>query len=74
MEHYREGTIRKKPLQSLEIFFIHLQTSILLVTPAKIIEELLHEQVRPWDSGHGIMMGYGSTFDIDMHFWEKQLN
>lgn len=35
------------------------------------IEELLQEQVRPWDSGHGIMMGYGSTFDIDMHFLGK---
>lgn len=35
------------------------------------IEELLYEQVRPWDSGHGIMMGYGSTVDIDMHFLGK---
>ncbi|TYP96063.1 hypothetical protein C7447_11022 [Tenacibaculum adriaticum] len=35
------------------------------------IEKLLHDQVRPWDSGHGIMMGYGSTFDIDMHFLGK---
>ncbi|WP_308131382.1 hypothetical protein [uncultured Flavobacterium sp.] len=35
------------------------------------IEELLNNQVYPWDSGHGVMTGYGSTPEIDMHFLGK---
>jgi len=35
------------------------------------IDELMKPLIHPWDSGHGIMMGYGSTPEIDLHFLAK---
>jgi hypothetical protein len=35
------------------------------------IESLMEPFVHPWDSGHGIMMGYRSSPEIDFHFLAK---
>lgn len=39
--------------------------------PIKDIDDLLYDQVYPWDSGHGVMAGYKSTSVIDIHFLSK---
>jgi hypothetical protein len=43
----------KKPLESFKV---------------ENIDELMEPLVRPWDSGFGIMMGYGALPEVDDHF------
>lgn len=35
------------------------------------IHELMKPLIKPWDSGHGVMMAYGATPEIDHHFFSK---
>ncbi len=32
------------------------------------IDELMTPLIHPWDSGHGVMMGYGALPEVDRHF------
>lgn len=32
------------------------------------LDELMRPLIHPWDSGHGVMMGYGAHPDVDDHF------
>ncbi|MCW3075112.1 MAG: hypothetical protein JWP69_2181 [Flaviaesturariibacter sp.] len=38
------------------------------------LESQMHELIKPWDSGKGIMMGYDSTEELDWHFMSIAAN
>lgn len=37
----------------------------------KDVHKLMESLVHPWDSGYGVMMGYGATPEVDAHFFAE---
>lgn len=37
------------------------------------IEELIKPLVRPWDTGHGVMVAYGARIEVDKHYMAEAL-